>query len=218
MYRPPNFKRVAEQLRSAPCLIIDFPAFTAFQLVALLHLVLRHQQLKELAPEVANTAKGLISDLSEALGQVGPDIKQALDQGWDEGLDATPEEYAKLEAGEMITTHNVYTLYEKDSSGNILQNPTLGFERPNNWGNKDEWTYYTCQIQADQGEFLYRNVCHIWQQVKRSPTDAFQLLASYLFVVMMPGLPWQVCGDQFLDLDDEWLPEWGETPPTFEGD
>lgn len=218
MYRPPDFKQVAMQLRSAPCLIVEIPPFTAFELVALMHLAIRHPALEQHAPEVLKTAKTFVSDLTDALGKVGPDIKLALDQGWDEGLDTSPEEYAKLESGEMITVHTVYTLYEKDSSGAIVQTPSLGFERPNNWGNKAEWTYYTCQIQADQGEFLYRNVCHLWQQVKRSPTEAFQILAPHFFTVMLPGLPWQVCGDQFLDLDDEWLPEWGETPPTFEGD
>ncbi|PSB25275.1 hypothetical protein [Chlorogloea sp. CCALA 695] len=119
---------------------------------------------------------------------------------------------------ETIEVHNIYTLYEIEVDGTEVETPILGFSRPQDWGDSSRWHYHQCRVQFSYGGTVYINNCHLWQNVERNSVEAFQCIASYLFMVMMPGRIEQLAGKEFLDEDDFWDEAWGEIPPYYESD
>lgn len=116
----------------------------------------------------------------------------------------------------IVEVHNVYTLYELDEGGEKVDTPILEFFRPQDWGDASRWHYHQCQVQFSLRESTYINNCHIYQEVERDLVSACQEIASYLFMVMMPGTPEQIAGSSHLREDDFWLLEWGPLPPTYD--
>lgn len=117
-----------------------------------------------------------------------------------------------------IEVHNVYTLYETEADGSIVETPILGFRRPQDWGDSLHWHYHQCRLQFSYAGTEYINNCHVYQQIERNSIEAFKHIAPYLFMVMIPGTPKLLAGRAFLDEDDFWHPAWGELPPYYERD
>lgn len=119
---------------------------------------------------------------------------------------------------ETIEVHNIYTLYELEEDGTASATPILSFSHPQDWGDSTRWHCHQCRVQYQLRGTTYINNCHVWQEVDISSIEAFQRIASQLFMVMMPGSIEQLAQCAFLDSDDFWLPEWGEMPPYYERD
>ena len=111
---------------------------------------------------------------------------------------------------ERIEVHNSYTLYEGEET------KLLSFFRPQDWGDPHRWHYHYCVVSFHQGDTEYINHCHVWQQIKRTPIEAFQVIASNLFMVCMPGSDVRACNRSHLKEDDFWCEEWGDMPPYLE--
>lgn len=113
---------------------------------------------------------------------------------------------------ELIEVHNVYTLYELEADGSHSDTPLLSFFRPQDWGDS-RWHYHYCTISLELRGTQYINHCHVWQEVERNSIEAFQAIASSLFMISMPGRTKELCDNTHLAEDDFWSKEWGEMPP-----
>lgn len=117
---------------------------------------------------------------------------------------------------EAIEVHNAYALYEINPDGSKAENPLLSFSRPQDWGDPQRWHYRYCRLECSFGERSYVNHCHLWQEQKRSDLEAYQIVSSYLFMVMQPGQPRELCDRSHLQEDDFWCHDWGKRPPYYE--
>lgn len=117
---------------------------------------------------------------------------------------------------EKIEVHNVYTLYELNPDGSASEQAALSFFRPQDWGDPKRWHYHQCRIEFESNQVTYINNCHLWQEVERSGVEAFQVIASSLFMVLMPGEKQELSGNTHLDTDDFWCDDWGRTPPYYD--
>lgn len=214
----PNFEALAQQLNTAAPLEIAITPYRAFCLASLLHLTLRHPQLREYTPHVYEVATSMIRNLTAKLGEIDPAITQALNQGWDESLDSTPEEFEQMQAGQRIVVHNIYTLYELNPDGSEADQKLLSFSRPQDWGDPNRWYYQRCKVEFELNNTCYVNHCHLWQEVERPGVEPFQAIAPSLFMVMMPGQTPELCGRDYLGEEDFWSRDWGEMPPLFDPD
>lgn len=119
------------------------------------------------------------------------------------------------ESDRTVEVHNVYTLYELNEDGSAAENKLVCFNRPQDWGSS-RWNYYRCKVEFESGGTRYINNCHLWQEVARTPTEAFQAIAPYLFMVLQPGSDPELSGREYLAEEDFWDEEWGKMPPIFE--
>lgn len=93
---------------------------------------------------------------------------------------------------ELIEVYNVYALYELNADGTRTDRPLL------------------------RRELLGRRI--LPKTSRRKAGLAFQAIASYLFMISMPGRTPQLCGNTHLSKDDFWSKEWGEMPPYWDED
>ena len=218
----PDIKTVAEALAGAPIIKIEADTITLFRLTALIQTALRHPGIEgTFYDDTMHIARIFQSKLAE----VSPAIAQTLEPGFNEGMDISKEEARELDTGKfgVESVHNIYTLYELDEDGSQAEREIISFARPQDWGDPERWHYHTCTVQfelpdREGGRTRFVNHCHLWQEVKRSPVEAYQQVSEYLFMVMMPGQPEEECGRSHLREDDFWLEEWGEMPPYTESE
>jgi hypothetical protein len=111
----------------------------------------------------------------------------------------------------ITEVHNCYTLYELAEGGSPAEKPIICFSRPQDWGDKERWSYHYARIEVGG----YINHCHVWQEVKREPVEACKLIAQVLFLILMPGSHQELCDRSHLDPDDFWETAWGERPPYY---
>jgi hypothetical protein len=116
---------------------------------------------------------------------------------------------------EICEVHNCYALYELNEDGSSAEKPLLCFNRPQDWGDPSRWHYHYVRIELEDRGQKYINHCHLWQGVQRQITQACQVIASSLFMVMVPGVPRELCDRSHLEGDDFWCSEWGERPPYY---
>ncbi|GET43007.1 hypothetical protein [Microseira wollei] len=88
---------------------------------------------------------------------------------------------------------------EIDELGNEIEQKVLTFYREQDGGNPHRWYERYCRIEIVR----YVNHCH-GQQVKRNPIEAMQEIASSLFMIMIAGIPKELCPRSHLaDYDDD---------------
>lgn len=218
MNTPPNLEAIAQKLEAAQPIEIGIKPFRAFSLVGLLQLALRHPALtdRDKHPSAA-IGEDIARRLQVKLGEIDPTIAQVLEEGWNPSLDMTDLEYEQFKQGnfQVVEVHNIYTLYELNEDGSEADKKLLSFYRPQDWGDSNRWHYHRCKIQFELNGTRYVNHCHLWQEVERPNVEPFQVIASSLFMVMMPGQTPELCGKDYLTEDDFWSREWGEMPPYF---
>lgn len=208
-----QMKQEWEQLKDAPAHPVHIPPLAAFALIAQLQLAFRHPSNhgwpRRQAEQIARELQTLFNPESA--------VAQVLERGWHQEFDGKfPAETTKQPSkiSNKTEVHNCYTLYDIDEDGEEVEEKVLSFSRPQDWGDPDRWHYHYCRIELDQ----YVNHCHVWQGRKRNPVEAMRAIASSLFLIMIPGTPKELCDRSHLDQDDFWLPQWGETPPYYEGE
>jgi hypothetical protein len=115
----------------------------------------------------------------------------------------------------MKEIHNLYTLYELNDDGSILEELLLCFgTRPEDWGDP-RWHYHQCKIMLTQKNEQYILHCHLWQEVKRNTISAFKTIGTTFLSTYQPGEYPELCGRSHLSEDDYWSEDWGEKPPYY---
>lgn len=97
----PDFEAIGRALDTAEPIQINLEPYQAFSLVSLLHLTLRHPTLSQANPVVCEIATSIIRSLTAMLGEIDPSIESALNEGWDESRDMTPQEYELYQQGQF---------------------------------------------------------------------------------------------------------------------
>ena len=85
---------IAEKLKSAQPFTLELDPFTAFTIVGLMQLALRHPLME--SGEGAEVARELGRQIQTSLGDIDTTIFDALEWGWNPELDMTEAEYAEF--------------------------------------------------------------------------------------------------------------------------
>lgn len=116
-----------------------------------------------------------------------------------------------------IEVHNAWTIYGIEADGSEAERPLAQHGRPQDWGDP-RWTYHRFRFEwltAHDGR-RYINNCHCWTDLKRQPGEYVELFAQFVAMILMPGLPAELCGREYLQEEDFWSKKWGKRPPFYE--
>lgn len=120
---------------------------------------------------------------------------------------------------ETVEVHNCWTIYGLDEDGGEAEQPLACLGRPQDWGDP-KYTYHRFRFDwlTAQDGILYKSHVHCWTDLKRTPDEFRGLFASLIVQLLMPGLPAELCGRDYLHEEDFWDEAWGEQPPAYEGE
>lgn len=113
-----DLRLIAEKLGRAQPLLLDIDPLTAFTLVGLLQLSLRHPEMS--SGYGAETATQMARTLQGALGEIDPLISEALDLGWNPDLDMTKEEFSEFEKTGQQPVRGTYNDLDRGRKEEIL--------------------------------------------------------------------------------------------------
>lgn len=116
----------------------------------------------------------------------------------------------------IIEVHNVWTLYGVNEDGTEADEKFASFgQRPQDWGHP-RWSYNQFRFDWIRGDKHWINHAHCWTDLQRQDHQYPQLFAPLISQIMQPGNKPELCGRDYLALDDFWLDEWGEWPPIYD--
>lgn len=211
-----QFEQFAEELQklgNEPTIDIKISPLAAWCLISQIQLAVRHPAnigpTAQHARDIANALQSRIP-MSEAM-------QQFTNMGWSKEYDAkiseTPEEFInRVPQREIIEVHNAYALYNsKDSSEGMIM-----ISRPQDWGDKSEWSYERFKFEWITDEQHYINNAHCWYNPHRlSKGDVPRAFAGAITMILMPGSEEELCGNKYLEEEDFWCEEWGQMPPVY---
>lgn len=130
-------------------------------------------------------------------------------------------EQSQAEQPEVVEVHNVWTIYGVNGDGSLADRPVAQFSRPQDWGNSKKWVYHLFRFEwltPGDGK-RYVNNCHCWTDLQLDEPGRYpELFRDLIIQVLIPGHPAQLCGREYLALDDFWRKSWGEMPPLYDAD
>lgn len=119
---------------------------------------------------------------------------------------------------QTVEVHNVWAIHGMNPDGTEADQPIAMYDRPQDWGDP-RWSYHRFRFDWITADCHYINHCHCWTDYKYDQPALYpRLFASLIVQILMPGSEPELCGRDFLQEDDFWSSEWGERPPTFEGE
>ena len=186
----------------------------AWCLITQIQVAVRHPANTDIT---AKQSRDIAEQLQSRL-ELSPTLEAVIHRGWLPEYDAIPfesiDEYAqRVLQREIIEVHNVYTLYPPVKEESAI----MTFYRPQNWGNKDDWAYEQFKFEWVQQTKHYINHAHCWYDPKTAKKHEVPGLFGGCIcgMVLMPGKPEQLCGNQYLAEEDIWDEEWGEKPKVY---
>lgn len=120
---------------------------------------------------------------------------------------------------QTIEVHNVWAIYGLEEDGSHAEQPLAMPSRPQDWGDKDRWTYHHFRFEWPNapGGKHWVNHFHGWTDLKLEPGEYPQYFASLVVQIFYPGTAPQLCGRDFLHPDDFWSKKWGPQLPFYDG-
>ncbi|BAZ49588.1 hypothetical protein NIES4103_22000 [Nostoc sp. NIES-4103] len=201
-----------KQLSNEPTIKLKTSPSTIFHIICQLQLALRH-------PQNTGTPAQQTRQFAETLVNTIPfpdSIKELISMGWNPEHDVVVEPKVEREITEVVEVHNVATIYGLNSDGSPAEEPIAMMSRPQDWGNKDRWHYEFFKLEWTHQNKHYVNNFHGWTDIKDPKNGYPELFAGLITMILMPGKPPQLCGQEYLGEDDFWSESWGEMPPYYD--
>lgn len=210
-----QLKEELKQLSNEPSIDIKISPLAAWCLITQIQLALRFpnnvDSPAQHARDIANAIQSRIP-MSDAM-------QNFINLGWSKEYDAKPEEtdeefINRVPQREIVEVHNAYALYQSES---VLSEGTIMMSRPQDWGNKSKWALERFKFEWLTDDKHYINNAYCWYNPKKlRKGDVPNAFASSLTMILMPGDEKELCGNQYLELEDFWCEEWGNMPPVHE--
>lgn len=119
---------------------------------------------------------------------------------------------------EIIEVHNAWAIHGLNPDGSLAKQPIAQFARPQDWGDP-RWVYHRFRfwwLTPGDGKRYVSNA-HCWTDLKLDEPGRYpELFAHLVCQIMIPGVPAELCGRDYLANDDFWRESWGEMPPFYD--